>query len=95
MEKEKLTIEEYLQKQQLQQKEILNPDELCTYTGFSKSYLYKLTHRREIPFYCPNGKLIFFKRSEINTWLLQNKRKSKSEIEIEMQNYLFTKKTKK
>ncbi|HCY77511.1 MAG TPA: DNA-binding protein [Ignavibacteriales bacterium] len=95
MKKEVLTVEEYLQKQQLMGKEILNPAELCTYTGFSKSYLYKLTHRREIPFYCPQGKLIFFKRSEIELWLLKNKRKSKSEIETESQNYLATKKNKK
>jgi len=81
MKKEERTVEEYPQSQHLLQKEILNPDELCNYTGFSKSYLYKLTHRREIPYYCPNGKLIFFKRSEIDFWLLRNKRKSRIEID--------------
>lgn len=87
MKNEKRTDEELIQRQQLLQKEILNPDELCDYTGFSKSYLYKLTHRREIPYYCPNGKLIFFKRTEIDAWLLKNKRMSKVEIEELASNY--------
>jgi excisionase family DNA binding protein len=80
MKKEKLSVDEYLHKQELLQKEILTPTELSEYTGFSKSYIYKLTHLREIPFYCPHGKLIFFKRSEIDSWLLQNKRLSRHEI---------------
>ncbi len=81
MKREKLSVDEYLHKQELLQKEILTPAELAEYTGFSKSYIYKLTHLREIPFYCPRGKLIFFKRSEIDNWLLQNKRHSRKEIE--------------
>ncbi|RIJ48764.1 DNA-binding protein [Maribellus luteus] len=80
MKNEELTVQEFVRKQKLLQKEILTPTELAEYTGFSKSYIYKLTHLREIPFYCPRGKLIFFKRSEIDSWLLQNKRLSRHEI---------------
>ena len=80
MKREELSVQEFIQKQELLKKEILNPSELSQYTGLSKSYIYKLTHLREIPFYCPRGKLIFFKRSEIDSWLLQNKRYSKREI---------------
>jgi excisionase family DNA binding protein len=81
MKKEELTVQEFVRKQELLKKDVLNPAELSEYTGFSKSYIYKLTHLREIPFYCPHGKLIFFKRSEIDAWLLQNKRHSRREIE--------------
>ncbi|WET48447.1 hypothetical protein PYS58_17935 [Chryseobacterium indologenes] len=35
----------------LLKKEILNIDEVALYTGFEKSYLYKLTSRRAIPHY--------------------------------------------
>jgi excisionase family DNA binding protein len=76
MKKEELTVQEFVRKQELLKKDVLNPAELSEYT-----YIYKLTHLREIPFYCPHGKLIFFKRSEIDAWLLQNKRHSRREIE--------------
>ena len=50
-------------------KEVLTVDEVCQYTGLSKSTLYKLTHRREIPHFKPHGKLIFFNRREVEEWL--------------------------
>ena len=88
MKKDVTTVSEILKKQKLLQKKTFNVSDLAEYTGFSRSYIYKLTHRREIPYYCPSGKLIFFKRSEIDTWLLRNKRKSKEEIEKEAQLHL-------
>lgn len=65
----------------LPQKELLTIDDVCMYTGFSKSYVYKLTSANEIPFYKPNGKSIFFKRSEIDTWVFRNKIRSHDELE--------------
>lgn len=68
----------------LLKKEILNIDEVALYTGFEKSYLYKLTSRRAIPHYkTPGGKSIFFKREEINDWLTQIKIPTNDEIETE------------
>lgn len=68
----------------LLKKEILNIDEVALYTGFEKSYLYKLTSRRAIPHYkTPGGKSIFFKREEINDWLTQIKIKTDDEIQTE------------
>lgn len=74
------------------QKEILTLNELAEYTGFSKSHIYKLTHRNEIPHYKPSGKVIFFKLSEINEWLLQNRIASNSEIEQQAGEYLLNRK---
>ena len=37
-------------------KTILTLEEVAKYTNYSKSYIYKLTSRREIPCYKPNGK---------------------------------------
>lgn len=82
MKKEEINVEEFLKKQELLQKQIFNVDDLCEYTGFSKSYVYKLCHRNILPYYCPNGKLNFFKRSEIDSWLLRNKRLSREEIDV-------------
>ena len=70
-------------------KEVLTFDETCDYTGISRSYLYKLTASGNIPHSKPNGKLIFFEKAKLNTWLLQNGRKSRTEIEAEALNYTF------
>jgi prophage regulatory protein len=57
----------------LSKKNVLNINELADYTGYSKSYIYKLTSRNAIPYFKPSGKAIFFDRVEIDTWLLKNK----------------------
>ena len=56
-------------------KNVLNITELTTYTGYSKSHIYKLTSRNLIPYFKPSGKAIFFDRMEIDIWLLKNKHK--------------------
>lgn len=62
-------------------KDILTFEEACEYMGVSRSFLYKLTSRRQIPHSKPNGKMIFFEKKKINLWLLQNTRKSKADLE--------------
>ena len=71
------------------QKKVLNFDEVCDYTGISKSYLYKLTSQNKIPFSKPNGKVIFFDKEELDKWLLLNKQKTVMEIEEDASNYMF------
>ncbi len=71
------------------QKKVLNFDEVCDYTGISKSYLYKLTSQNKIPFSKPNGKVIFFEKEELDKWLLLNRQKTIKEIEDEASNYMF------
>ena len=66
-------INEYISKQAVLKKEILNLTEAALYAGISKSYLYKMTSKRKIPFYRPDSKLIFFKRLELDDWLLKNR----------------------
>jgi excisionase family DNA binding protein len=53
-------------------KEVINLRELSEYTGLSRSYLWKLTMSRQVPFYRV-GKLCYFNVKEINQWL-QSKR---------------------
>lgn len=66
----------------LLQKEVFTISEVSSYTGFEKSYIYKLTSQRKIP-HCksPGGKNVFFKKNEINDWLTQNRIKTIDEIE--------------
>ena len=61
-----------LERLMIANKEVLTFDEACDYTGISRSYLYKLTAAGQIPHSKPNGKLIFFEREKIVSWLLQN-----------------------
>lgn len=89
--KHEKTVLELLSELKLTKKKILTLDEACSYSGFSKSYMYKLTHRREIPFFQPNGKLIFFERKSLEKYLLQNKRLSKDELGIQATNYILNK----
>ena len=52
-------------------KAILNVEELSDYTGFKKSYIYKLVHTHSLPFSKPNGEILFFERTKIDEWLLK------------------------
>ena len=53
----------------LTSKNVLNFEETCEYTGFRASYLYKLTSTGKIPHYKPYGKMIFFRREELEEFL--------------------------
>jgi excisionase family DNA binding protein len=55
--------------------------EAAQYLNSSKSYLYKLTHRRQIPYFKPLGKKLFFKRQDLEAFLLQKPVKTKAQIE--------------
>ena len=69
------------------QKEILTLDEAAQYTGMTKSALYKLTSTRQIPFSKPNGKNCFFKRTELEAWLMSNPVATTDELNDRAQAY--------
>ena len=66
-------IEKHILEQTVMKKDFLTVSDAALYAGVSKSYLYKLTSGRAIPFYRPASKLIFFKRTELNDWILNNR----------------------
>jgi len=61
-------------------KEVLTSDEAAKYLGVSKSYLYKLTMRQQIPHYKPMGKMCYFNRAELEAWLQSNRIATTTEI---------------
>lgn len=71
-------------------KEILTFDEAAQFTGLSKSYLYKLTSSQRISHFKPTGKLIYFNRSELEAWLMQNKVSTSDEMESKAQAYCMS-----
>ena len=62
-------------------KNVLNIDDVAVLTGLSKSALYKMTCRCQIPHYKPNGKLMFFDKNEVEAWMKQNRVSTQSEAE--------------
>jgi excisionase family DNA binding protein len=75
----------------LSQKVVLNFNEVATYTGLSKSYLYKLTSSAGIPCYKPQGKQIYFNKQEIDQWLLQNRKATNIELENQASTFVTLK----
>lgn len=74
-------IEQHLASQGLMLKDVLNFDEGCEYLNLSQSHVYKLTSTGAIPCYKPMGKKIYFKRVELDQWLLRNRSNTVEEIE--------------
>lgn len=64
---------EMLPKISLFAKQVLTLDDAVLFTGLKKSYLYKLTCRKEIPHYKPKGEFIYFDRAELEAWMKQNR----------------------
>ena len=81
-------IEDLLRKNNLLEKEILSLKEAAIYLGQSKSSLYKLTSRKEIPFYVPGGKMIYFHRTELDSWILNSRVNTVEDLEENIDNYL-------
>lgn len=56
----------------VQKKEILTIDDVALILDLSTSQIYKLTMMGKIKFYKPNGKKIYFKRSDIDEWVFRD-----------------------
>ena len=84
-------IENTLKIQNASKKNILNFDEATYILDISKSYLYKMTSRGDIPHYKPQGKKIYFLKAELEAWLLQHRVKSQDEIERQSNSYINSK----
>jgi excisionase family DNA binding protein len=84
-------MEKNLQKllEQIQQDERpLTLPEAAEYLGVSKSHLYKLTFSNKITFYKPAGKLLYFKKSDLNKYLFRNRKASEMELEQKALDYV-------
>ncbi len=74
-------------------KDIFTVGEAAEFLGSTKSYLYKLTHFREIPHY-KSGKRLYFKRDDLIIWMTRLRIKTHDEIEQEAITYLTSRKRK-
>lgn len=71
-------------------KEVLNIDQAAEYVSLSKSAIYKKTAERTIPHF-KQGKRLYFKLTDLNTWLTELKISTKAEIEQQATDYLMRK----
>lgn len=78
-----------------QERNLLTTTEAAKYLGLKPSYLYKLMMRRTIPYYKPNGKLCFFSKADLDTWLTNIRVKSQAEIDSDAAQYLVNRRTDK
>ena len=77
----KKELEEIKRYSMVAAKNVLNIEDVAFMLGVSKSNVYKLTCNKEIPYYRPNGKYVYFDRSEVESWMKQNRQASKAETE--------------
>ena len=82
-------IEQKIDEQNLLQKEVINFNDACKYLDISASHLYKLASQKQIPHFCPQGKKLYFRRQEIDEWLMRNRQETAEDIETAAANYLI------
>ncbi|KIX20715.1 excisionase [Flavobacterium sp. 316] len=81
-------IKELLKKQIIQQKEFLTVGETAYFLGVSPSRVHKITSNKEIAHHKPGGKVIYFKRKDLEDWILSGRVASINDIDDELDNYL-------
>ena len=52
----------------------------AAYTGYQKSYLYKLIHLKKLTCYKPNGGRVYFKKEDLDFWVFSNRSKAEAEL---------------
>ena len=84
----KMTKESKGSSPMLFQKEILSFREALQYMDVSQSFLYKLTSKKAIEFTKPNGGKIYFRKSDLDNWMLQNESTTAKVLEEKVINHL-------
>lgn len=74
----------------LQQEKPLSFKEACQYLDVSKSFLYKCTCKGLIAHFKPNGKKIYFKKSDLDKWIYRNRKSSDAELDQKATDYVQT-----
>lgn len=70
-------------------KNVLTIDDVALITGFTKGHIYRLTSNRQIPYFKKNRKL-YFKKSELEEWMLERRIPTEEEIQSQATTYLAT-----
>jgi excisionase family DNA binding protein len=68
--------------------EILSLKEAAEFLKLSVSCMYKKTSSKQIPHYVPGGKRVYFKKSDLENWILSHKVDSINEVDSDINDYL-------
>ena len=71
-------------------KNVLNINEAAIILGMTVRGVRENVRNRIIPCYKPNINRLYFKKSELEEWMTQNRRKSMAELKSEAAAYCFT-----
>lgn len=71
-------------------KNVLNIDEAAIVLGVTIRTLRKMVSEHTLPIYKPNQRALYFKKSDLEDWMLQNRVKPQSEIDSEVEAYCIT-----
>ena len=85
----KLTAIESLLEESHQTKP-LTLKEAAKFLNLSQSHIYKLTSERKIPHFKPNGKKIYFDKSELVQWLMRKPTRTLEETEEIAASYIVS-----
>ena len=80
---------EELEQMVFMNKNVLSFEEASRFLNLSKSDLYKRTAGNLIPHYKPQGKMLYFEKTELEAWLRQNPVKTAVQINQEAQRYIM------
>ncbi len=83
-----LELESLLKMQGSCQKEYLTMKEAAEYLQLSESFLYKLKGEEGLTYYKPGGKKIYFKKSDLDSWVEKGKVDCDFEIEQSIEDYI-------
>ena len=70
-------------------KSVLDLNEAALFTGFSVGHIYRLTSKKQIPHFKKSRKL-YFKKNELEDWMLENKITSSNDISSRAATYVAT-----
>lgn len=70
-------------------KNVLDVQEAAIYTRLSKQHIYRLTSNKQIPHFKKARKL-YFKKSELEDWMLESKVLTEEEVQREAETYTAT-----
>ena len=86
--KETTNNESLLRSNLLALKQILSFNEALLYLDVSKSFLYKQTSNKTMKFTKPNGGKLYFRKSDLDAWMMQNESNSSQFYENELLKHL-------
>lgn len=69
-------------------KQFMTLPQAAEYLGLSKSCLYKKTFKRELPFFKPGNKIIYFKQIDLDDFAFSNRQASITEMRKDISNSL-------